>query len=51
MCSRSKPPHVGEVQILSNQEPLGVLRCMPDFRIGLSAERLLRNRIDIVSQL
>jgi hypothetical protein len=51
MCARSKPPDVGEIQILSNQESLGVLRRIPNFRIGLPGQGFLWNRINIVPEL
>jgi hypothetical protein len=51
MRTWGKPPYIGEVEILSDEESLRFLRRVPNFRVRLSGMRLLRDGIDVVAEL
>ena len=43
--------NIREIQILSNEKTAGGLGCLPNIRISLTGEALLRHRIDLMPSL
>ena len=50
VSARCEAPGVREVEILSDEEPSGVLRCTPNESVVLTSHPFVRHRVDLVSQ-
>ncbi len=50
MSAWLKPPHVGKIEILSDQETTAALSASPNIRIGMAHQTLINDGIDVMPQ-